>query len=373
VAIDLEALERDLNALRAELRAESGPEDVEHLRKMARWGKLATMLGWATAWIPNPLSMLALSTGIFARWAMIAHHTLHRGYDKIEGTPERFTSRGFAQGARRWLDWSDWMDPEAWRHEHNTLHHYRLGERRDPDQPEHNFESLRRAPIPSFVRRALVLLAAMLWKPFYYAPNTMLELHAHRAKADPVPLASARAFAPWCQPGRALWLRCWLPYLVLHFGLLPLPFLALGPQTWIAALVNRAGAEILTNLHAFIVIVPNHAGEDIYRFDEPIENRGEFYLRQIVGSTNYRTGGDLNDFLHGWLNYQIEHHLWPDMSMLAYRRAAPRVEAICRAHGLPYVQESVWRRLGKLVDVAVGRREMPRWSETPLATETHPA
>jgi Ca2+-binding RTX toxin-like protein len=31
----------------------------------------------------------------------------------------------------------------------------------------------------------------------------------------------------------------------------------------------------------------------------------EFYLRAVIGSTNYRTGGDANDFMHGWLNYQI--------------------------------------------------------------------
>ena len=106
-------------------------------------------------------------------------------------------------------------------------------------------------------------------------------------------------------------------------------------------------------------------GDDLYRFEEGIEGRGEFYLRQIVGSTNYRTGGDLVDFAHGWLNYQIEHHLWPDMSMLSYRRAAPRVREICERHGVPYVQGSVWTRLGKLVDVAVGDSSMPYWESEP--------
>ncbi len=31
----------------------------------------------------------------------------------------------------------------------------------------------------------------------------------------------------------------------------------------------------------------------------------EFYLRAVIGSANFRTGGDFNDFVHGWLNYQI--------------------------------------------------------------------
>jgi hypothetical protein len=31
------------------------------------------------------------------------------------------------------------------------------------------------------------------------------------------------------------------------------------------------------------------------------------------------SGGNVNDFLHGWLNYQIEHHMFADLSMLSYQ------------------------------------------------------
>ena len=59
-------------------------------------------------------------------------------------------------------------------------------------------------------------------------------------------------------------------------------------------------------------------------------------LSQVITSVNFRTGNgeggkvhgfraDLNDFLHGWLNFQIEHHLWPQLSMLSYQKAAPEV------------------------------------------------
>jgi fatty acid desaturase len=106
-------------------------------------------------------------------------------------------------------------------------------------------------------------------------------------------------------------------------------------------LVNSLMAEWLTNLHSFLVITTNHAGEDMYAFDEPVtEGKGEFYFRQVVGSTNFRTGSDFNDFLHGFLNYQIEHHVFPDMSMLQYQRMQPAVKALCERYGVPYVQES---------------------------------
>jgi len=53
----------------------------------------------------------------------------------------------------------------------------------------------------------------------------------------------------------------------------------------------------------------------------------DFYLRAVIGSANFKTGGDVNDFMHGWLNYQIEHHMFPDISMKAYQKAQPKIQA----------------------------------------------
>ena len=156
-----------------------------------------------------------------------------------------------------------------------------------------------------------------------------------------------------------MWLRSWLPYLAFYFALIPALATPLGWWAVLSVLINSVLAEFLTNAHAFVTIVPNHAGPDLYRFEGRTRNRGEFYVRQIVGSANYRCGGDLNDVMHGWLNYQIEHHLWPDMSLLQYRKAQPEVRAICERHGVPYVQESVWRRCAKAVEIIVGDGSMP--------------
>jgi len=104
--------------------------------------------------------------------------------------------------------------------------------------------------------------------------------------------------------------------------------------------------------------VPSHAASDLCRFETPVANRNEFYVRQIVGSANYRCGGDLNDFMHGWLNYQIEHHLWPDMSMRQYQQVQPRVKAVCEKYGVPYVQESVFMRFVKLWKILLGVESM---------------
>jgi hypothetical protein len=62
--------------------------------------------------------------------------------------------------------------------------------------------------------------------------------------------------------------------------------------------------------------------------------------------------------LRSWLNFQIEHHAWPQLSMLSYQKSAPLMRAICEKHGVPYVQENVFIRLKKLADVMVGAADM---------------
>ena len=70
---------------------------------------------------------VCLSIGNVSRWANIAHPILHGAYDKIPNIPKRYTKSGFAKHGRRYLDWIDWIKPEAWSYEHNIMHHYHLG------------------------------------------------------------------------------------------------------------------------------------------------------------------------------------------------------------------------------------------------------
>ncbi|MDF1584513.1 MAG: hypothetical protein P1P78_14565 [Methyloprofundus sp.] len=61
----------------------------------------------------------------------------------MDNIPENYTSKKFAVGWRRFIDWPDWIKPAGWHQEHDILHHYNLGERLDPDHLQHNLEWLR--------------------------------------------------------------------------------------------------------------------------------------------------------------------------------------------------------------------------------------
>lgn len=363
---DLSAFAAELTALRARVVSELGSKDLQHLYKIQRWGRVATVLGLATCWIvPNPVSAFLLAQGRFARWTMMGHHVLHRGYDAVPGVPENYTSRVFARGGRRLLDWLDVILPEAWDHEHNVLHHYRLGEDADPDLVERNLQWLRDSSLPNVLKVAIVAVLASGWRFLYYAPNTLAELQEARAKkagdTSFVPtggLLDPATWSPFDPRGRELWLRCFLPYILVHLILVPLLFAPLGMMAMTNVLLNQLLAEWITNLQTFLVIVPNHAGLDVERFETAARGREAFFYRQVVGSVNYACGDDLTDFFHGFLNYQIEHHLFPDLPMQAYQKIQPEVKEICARHGIPYVQESVFTRLRKTVDIMIGRTSM---------------
>eukprot|EP00434_Breviolum_minutum_P027260 symbB.v1.2.024106.t1/scaffold2259.1/size84200/2 len=160
------------------------------------------------------------------------------------------------------------------------------------------------------------------------------------------------------------------PYLLLHFFLLPLPLLLLGPSFFWHGVANLFLAELVANIHGFIVTTFNHTGEDVYCFPSGCRvNSPTFYLRAVIGSANCSTGGFLNDFLHGYLNYQIEHHIWPDLSMLSYAKAQPHVKAICEKHGVPYVQENIIARMTKVFRIFTGHARMRRFPEQMVRKE----
>lgn len=380
--MDYDGFAAEVTALGKELQKEGGQDDVDHLNKILSWRDFAAILGVATMWLPlNPISVVALSTWTYASWTMVAHHTCHGGYNRVDAG--KFNSRGFALGniMRRISDWGDWMLPEAWNVEHNRLHHYHTSEDLDPDLVENNLQFLREMKIPMPLKYIIVAGMMPIWKWFYYAPNTFKELQINQYRIEGKPLPSGIVptqsvtmkgmFFP-SDPAEAamrelvnpqlFFQKVFAPFFISRFILLPAPLLLIpvvGPELFRHALFNLIVAELLTNIHGFVTIVTNHAGEDLYKFDDEIKPKsGSFYVRQIVSSVNFKTGTDPIDFSHGWLNYQIEHHVWPDLSMLQYQKGAPKLKAICEKYDVPYVQESVWTRVCKTVDIMVGKTSM---------------
>ena len=398
--LDYPAFRKEVHALGKRLADEQNEDDVRHLRKMIAWSNTFGFVGMATMWMSSPLgrliSVVGLSTWTCTRWTMIGHHISHGGFNRVDdpsnGGTGRYTSRQFATGTvwRRVRDWFDWMLPEAWNVEHNTLHHYRLSESGDPDLVERNLEIMRKFPLPGNLKYVGVAFLAAMWKWYYYAPNTYKQLKISRMRKAGLTVSEADAHEAFTlvtalfdkdeakkyDTGPLDFMRSVMgPYLFIRFFLMPAPLLLFSRAFYWAAVINLALSDILSNIHSFIIIATNHCGDDMYKFDNSCKPRsGTFFMRAITSSANFRTSNgidkngkarkihghraDMNDFLHGWLNYQIEHHAFPQLSMLAYQKAAPQLRAICDKYGVPYVQQNVFRRLKKTADIMVGKTDM---------------
>lgn len=356
-------------------------------------GVLDGRLPWPAVWLVTALAVGLVAFARATRWTVVAHHVSHGGYDKLAGgeggVPGHFRRGSFGRGLwRRCCDWLDWLTPEAWNVEHNKLHHYHLSEVGDPDLVECNFKTMRATPVPAVVKLLIVGIAMLTWRWLYYAPNALRELyrrsgselatlfarHTDVTRETPLLLWSAllgeSVQALWRRDVKAAWL--WVRFAVTTaLSLLPaalwlaLPALVLallGATTaWPRALALTVAADVLTNVYTFMTIVCNHSGSDLYRFDTPCAaNSPEFFLRAIYASANFHCGTDTLDLAHGWLNYQVEHHIFPSLTPLHYRRLQPHVAALCRKYDVPYVQEAAVRRTAATVRVMCGFSSMGR-------------
>lgn len=340
---DVTGFAADIREIGARMRRKLGRRDIEHLKKIELFGRLATIAGLLTACIiPNPISAFLIAQGMIVRFT-IGHHIGHGAYDHIDGVPQKYTSKFFARGWRRFIDWPEWWPHRAWLHLHNRLHHTNTQDRDDADlmNPDH----FRQYWLP--IRYLLLIFFTMTWKFTFYAPYLEREWLRHRRG---VPRTGNYKFRPadiidfTDRDNRSLWLRHYLPYLSYRFAVPPLVFLPFGATVAINILITMIMAELIHNAQTFICIRSSHSASDLPIFESKTNDGNEFYLRQVLATANYSGRGDIMDILHGWTNYQVEHHLWPTGTLLQFQESRAGVIAACQARNIKYIQENVLKR-----------------------------
>lgn len=84
----------------------------------------------------------------------------------------------------------------------------------------------------------------------------------------------------------------------------------------------------------FAVLAPGHFPAEAARLS-PDQKDANYVLMQTANTINFRAGW-IGRLLTSGLGYQIEHHLFPNLSHVHYRKMSPLVERLCRESGLPY-------------------------------------
>ncbi|WP_144208878.1 fatty acid desaturase family protein [Mycobacterium tilburgii] len=127
--------------------------------------------------------------------------------------------------------------------------------------------------------------------------------------------------------------------------------------TYTSTLKANALANVIRNVWANAVIFCGHFPDGAEKFTQTDmigETKGQWYLRQMLGSANFDAGPALR-FMSGNLCHQIEHHLYPDLPSNRLHEISGRVREVCDKYDLPYTTGSflvqygkTWRTLAKL-------------------------
>jgi fatty acid desaturase len=89
---------------------------------------------------------------------------------------------------------------------------------------------------------------------------------------------------------------------------------------------------------------PNHKGMP----QLPHESKVDFLRRQVLTSRNIR-GGTVMDTFMGGLNYQVEHHLFPNMARPHLRKAQEITKEYCEANNILYTETGLMQSYGIVI------------------------
>ncbi|GAB3390807.1 fatty acid desaturase family protein [Lysobacter fragariae] len=340
---ELDSFGVELDALRARTVATLGQRDADYIRRIVaavRWtglaGRLLLMVGAiGGAFVPALLwpacigGTLLLALSKILENMELGHNVMHGQYDWMRDP----------QLNGKTYEWDIAGTSDNWRKTHNHHHHTWTNVRGMDDDIGYGL---------------LRLFPEQRWKAFYLAQPVVAvvfallfewgvaiqDLRLGRWLAGKTSHAKMREqFRP---VGRKMARQALRDYVL--FPLLAGPF-------FLPVLLGNVIANILRNLWTYTVIFCGHFTTDAETFSKESvrgESRGQWYVRQLRGSSNL-TGGRLMNLMTGNLSHQIEHHFFPDIPANRYAAMAVDVKSICARYGQHYNTGSMPKQFGQVI------------------------
>jgi fatty acid desaturase len=362
-AEDLETIGAELDAIRDEVMADLDQKDADYIRGVIKTqrrleigGRAALLVSlFPPAWL---VGTAALSVAKVLENMEIGHNVMHGQWDWMHDP---------AINSATW-EWDNVSSAEGWKHSHNFQHHMFanvIGKDRDlgyeimrvdPEQPWH----------PVYLAQPvynLVLAALFQWG-----------VALHDLEID----EARRGRKPWSTVGKDFkrLARKARKQIMKDYVLWP----ALSGPSAVPALFGSLGANLVRNVWSHAVIFCGHFPDGAATFDYgedqlKDETRGDWYVRQLLGSANL-DGGRLFHIMAGNLSFQIEHHLFPDVPSNRYHEISPRVRELCERYGLPYTSGPLYRQYTQVL-TKIMRYALPGGGSSeaaePSAVEAPPA
>ncbi|KAI8071373.1 delta-6-desaturase [Gongronella butleri] len=111
-------------------------------------------------------------------------------------------------------------------------------------------------------------------------------------------------------------------------------------NSWTNMVMFFVVSQATTGYALALVFAMNHSGMPVLTQEQA--QKMEFYEIQVVTARDV-TLGALGDWFCGGLNYQIEHHVFPDMPRHYLPKVKPQVKALCKKHNILYHDTSALR------------------------------
>ncbi len=323
---DVEALGVELDALRREIEADRGMRDVRYLHRTILAHRALEVVGRAALLGSHKRSLWLLGTAALSLSKIIenmelGHNVMHGQWDWMNDPEVHSTT----------YEWDMVCASPHWKHSHNYIHHkYTNVVGMDHDV---GYKILRVTRDEAWEPRRLfqplfnmMLAASFEWGIALHDLELKEVIKGDKPKEVAIPQIK-------------LFLRKAAKQIGKDYILFPI---LSGPNAKHTLTANLT-ANLIRNLWAYVVIFCGHFPDGAEKFTvESLENEtpGQWYLRQMLGTANFKAGPAMA-FFSGNLCYQIEHHLYPDLPSNRYAEIAERVRELCDKYDLPYTTGSL--------------------------------
>jgi linoleoyl-CoA desaturase len=318
----IEELGTQLDAIREEVLASRGASDAAYIRKVIKAQRILEMGSRAVllvslfppAWL---VGTAGLSVAKILENMEIGHNVMHGQWDWMRDP--RIHSQSW--------EWDHASPAELWKHSHNELHHtYTNVIGRDNDL---GYGIMR-------VDEDQRWVPAYLGQPVYNLINACLFEYGIAAYDLEIGkyLKGRKDKETFRRDGKKV-LHKIRQQMTKDYLVHPL----LSGPSFLPTMGANAVANLVRNLWTHSVIMCGHFPEGVQTFAKSSiegETRGEWYLRQMIGSANI-SGSKAMHLMTGNLSHQIEHHLYPDLPSNRYAEIAPKVRDLMERYELRYV------------------------------------
>jgi len=334
----LDEFGHELDGIRQRVLDDLGQADANYIRRVIRVQQTAEVLGRIGIFFPFFLPVFF--AGIFFLGLSkilenmeIGHNVMHGQYDWMNDP--------VVDGKR--YEWDNIANAQDWKRGHNFIHHTYTnihGKDRDigygllridddqPWYPNHRFN----LPL------AFTLMLFFEWGVAYHGIELDDYLGGKMTKKEFADRKSRAA-----RKARHQLTKDFIAYPVVALALVPF----VGWWAPLAVMGANFVANIIRNIWTFLIIFCGHFPAEVATFaeeDAQNESRGQWYLRQLLGSANI-SGSRPFHILSGNLSHQIEHHLFPDIPARRYPAVAREVRPLVEKYGLQYNSGRMSRQL----------------------------